>query len=72
MTPESHDKDGKAEEEWNASWAGTEKAQFEAMLTATPAQRLAWLEEAMSLAHASGALSYQFEGPPESRSRTDD
>ena len=26
------------------------------MLAATPAERLAWLEEAMRLAHASGAL----------------
>ena len=71
MAPEIDDKDGKAEEEWNASWAGTERAQFEAVVSATPAQRLAWLEEAMRLAHASGALPYQAEGPAESRSLTD-
>ena len=41
---------------WNASWADVERTQLETMLTATPAQRLAWLEEAMRLAHASGAL----------------
>ena len=59
MTSESNDKNGKAEEEWDASWAGTERAQFEAIHSATPAQRLAWLEEAMHLAHASGALPFQ-------------
>lgn len=42
---------------WDAaSWEGAERAQLETMLAATPAQRLAWLEEAMRLAHASGAL----------------
>ena len=42
--------------EWDASWEGVERAQLETMLAATPAERLAWLEEAMRLAHASGAL----------------
>ena len=41
---------------WDASWAGVERAQLETMLAATPAQRLAWLEAALRLAHASGAL----------------
>ena len=41
---------------WNASFEDVERAQLETMLAATPAQRLAWLEEAMRLAHASGAL----------------
>lgn len=63
MTPEVHGEDGKAEEEWDASWAGMERAQFEAILSATPAQRLAWLEEALRLAHASGALPLQAGGP---------
>ena len=44
-------------EGWDgASWEGAERAQLETMLAATPAERLAWLEEAMRLAHASGAL----------------
>ena len=44
-------------EGWDAaSWEGVERAQLETMLAATPAERLAWLEEAMRLAHASGAL----------------
>ena len=41
---------------WVATWADVEQAQLETMLRATPAQRLAWLEEAMRLAYASGAL----------------
>ena len=42
---------------WDASWADVERAQLVTMLAATPAQRLAWLEEALRLAHASGALT---------------
>ena len=49
-------KDGGHREQWDASWEDVERAQLETMLAATPAQRLAWLEEAMRLAHASGAL----------------
>ena len=41
---------------WDVTWADVEQAQLETMLSATPAQRLAWLEEAMRLACASGAL----------------
>ena len=62
MVSERRHKDGETEEEWDASWAGTERAQFNAILSATPAQRLAWLEEAIRLAHASGALPRQDEG----------
>ena len=49
--------------EWNASWEAVERAQLETMLAATPAERLAWLEEAMRLAHASGALVAARRGP---------
>ena len=41
---------------WDVSWADVERAQLETMLSATPTQRLAWLEDAMRLAYASGAL----------------
>lgn len=41
---------------WVVTWADVEQAQLESMLKATPEQRLAWLEEAMRLAYASGAL----------------
>ena len=43
-------------EGWDVTWEDVERAQLETMLSATPAQRLAWLEAAMRLAHASGAL----------------
>lgn len=48
---------GRSSERWDVTWADVERAQLETMLAATPAQRLAWLEEAMRLAHASGALA---------------
>ena len=47
--------DGRAQR-WDVTWADVEQAQLETMLSATPMQRLAWLEEAMRLAYASGAL----------------
>ena len=46
-----------------AAWVEVEQAQLETMLRATPAQRLAWLEEAMRLAHASGALGAERGAP---------
>lgn len=39
-----------------ADWNATDQSLLAATLAATPAQRLAWLEEAMRLAYASGAL----------------
>ena len=41
---------------WDVSWDEVDQAQLMTMLAATPAQRLAWLEEAMRLAYASGAI----------------
>lgn len=59
---------GEPSEGWDAaSWEGAERAQLKTMLAATPAERLAWLEEAMRLAHASGAL----EAAREERTPTD-
>ena len=49
---------------WVGTWADVEQAQLETMLAATPAQRLAWLEEAMRLAYASGALRADRRAPP--------
>ncbi len=37
-------------------WEGTRQRQLTAGLAATPAQRLAWLEDAIRLAHRTGAL----------------
>lgn len=42
---------------WKAGWEDQEENAFEASLAATPLQRLEWLEEALELAWASGALS---------------
>ncbi|MEM7587075.1 MAG: hypothetical protein AAF560_27045 [Acidobacteriota bacterium] len=48
---------GKREaQDWDATWEGNERSQLEASLAATPSQRLEWLEEALELAYASGAL----------------
>ena len=38
-------------------WESNRQAGLDAALSATPAQRLAWLEEALTLAHRVGALS---------------
>jgi len=43
--------------EWNVDWEGHRRQQLTAALQATPAQRLAWLEEALRIAHQSGALA---------------
>ena len=51
-------------QKWVGTWADAEQAQLETMLRATPAQRLPWLEEAMRLAHASGALGAERSAPP--------
>ena len=38
------------------SWEGARRFQLDRALEATPAQRLAWLEEAIELAYRTGAL----------------
>lgn len=40
----------------SADWNADDQNLLAATLAATPAQRLAWLEEALHLAYASGAL----------------
>lgn len=37
-------------------WNADDQSLLDATLSATPAQRLAWLEEALQVAYASGAL----------------
>jgi hypothetical protein len=39
-----------------ADWSDEDQSLLAATLSATPAQRLAWLEEALRVAYASGAL----------------
>lgn len=43
-------------EERTEHWDASDQSLLSATLKATPAQRLAWLEEALQLAYASGAL----------------
>ena len=42
--------------EWAAGWREHERRQLLAFASATPAQRLAWLEEVLVLAYRAGAL----------------
>lgn len=44
------------EGDWRCGWEDARERQLTAGLDATPAQRLAWLEEMLVLAHRSGAL----------------
>ncbi len=41
---------------WPKGWDAHRRAQLERWMAATPAQRLAWLEEMIALAWKSGAL----------------
>jgi len=41
---------------WRVDWASHREAQLISVAAATPAQRLAWLEEAIRLAYRTGAL----------------
>jgi hypothetical protein len=41
---------------WDATWEGARRQILESTLAATPAQRLAWLEEMLELALRAGAL----------------
>ena len=56
------------DERWVASWDAVRQAQLEAGLAATAEQRLDWLEEAMRLAQASGALARRRDRPARLRS----
>jgi hypothetical protein len=43
-------------EEQAAHWDASDQSLLSATLAATPTQRIAWLEEALQLAYATGAL----------------
>lgn len=47
----------------DAAWSAHQDMQIDAWLTTTPAQRLAWLEEAIVFAHRAGALPQQRTNP---------
>lgn len=44
-------------DDWEADWDGHARWQLSAGLAATPAQRLAWLEEMRAFAYRQGALA---------------
>jgi len=48
---------------WDATWEGARRQLLEATLAASPAQRLAWLEEMLELAYRAGALGAKPTGP---------
>lgn len=48
-----------ADDHWDATRDGARRQLLKSILAATPAQRLAWLEEMLELAHRAGALPRQ-------------
>ncbi len=55
---------------WQAvTWDGNRDALLDSTLTATPAQRLAWLEDAIEIAYRAGALSDRTAGDEGNRNR---
>ena len=63
-----NERKGRNEAEWPVSWQAAREAQYRDMARATPIQRLHWLEEALRIAHASGALA-RAETPQDRRRR---
>jgi hypothetical protein len=63
-----NERQGRNEAEWPVSWRAAREAQFRDMARATPVQRLRWLEEALRIANASGALA-RAETPQDRRRR---
>jgi hypothetical protein len=51
-----HDRDADASDDWGVSWEAHRRTQLTMGLAATPAQRLAWLEDMIALAYRTGAL----------------
>ena len=58
----------RSEGDWPVSWEASRKAQFREMAKATAVQRLNWLEQALRVALASGALA-RAETPEQRRRR---
>jgi hypothetical protein len=48
---------------WDTTWEGARRHLLESTLAATPAERLAWLEEALELAREAGALRSSLDEP---------
>jgi hypothetical protein len=56
MSPNSEQEDAPAHIDWQADPESHRRWQLTSALSTTPAQRLAWLEEMLELAHRCGAL----------------
>ena len=55
---------------WQAvTWDGNRDTLLDSTLTATPAQRLAWLEDTIEIAYRAGALSDRTAGDEGNRNR---
>ncbi len=52
-------REGETSTDWRATFEENEMRLLELTYSATPAQRLAWLEEALKLAYRVGALNSQ-------------
>lgn len=50
------------DDDWQVDWEGHRRWQLTAGLAATPAQRLAWLEDMIELAQQCGALAGRSSG----------
>lgn len=50
-------------EDWSATWEAERARRLRGTLSATPAERLEWLEEALEIAHRAGALPRRPEEP---------
>ncbi len=51
------------EDRWEATWEAARSHLLEDALAATPAQRLAWLEEMIEIAHRAGAFGARLPDP---------
>ncbi len=58
MTEPAHPSEG-----WSATWEAERARRLRGTLSATPAERLEWLEEAIEIAYRSGALPRKPEEP---------
>lgn len=54
---------------WDLTWEGSRRQALESARAATPAQRLAWLEEVLELAWRAGALATRPAGDPSRHSQ---
>jgi hypothetical protein len=50
---------GESADRWAATWEDARRQHLESTLAATPAQRLAWLEEVLEIAYRAGGLPQQ-------------